>query len=101
MSADQDSPKDAEQAAQPGAAETGDPVPCSACRGTGEVSSNLGGTPTSVPCPWCEGGGMRLSDHDAQAGQIAAREAAGEAGDTGGGEPDPNQESAEPPDRVA
>ena len=43
-------------------------VPCSACRGTGRVISNLGGTPSEVVCPWCEGRGLRLpSDHDAQA----------------------------------
>ncbi|HWV85026.1 MAG TPA: hypothetical protein VNZ62_06225 [Capillimicrobium sp.] len=43
-------------------------VPCSACRGTGIVISNLGGTRTEVRCPWCEGGGKRLGpDHDAQA----------------------------------
>lgn len=41
-------------------------VPCSACRGTGRVISNLGGTPHEVPCPWCEGGGRRLREHDAQ-----------------------------------
>src|SRR4051794_35623885 len=53
-------------------ASTGDsdppaPVPCSACRGTGRVTSNLGGTPHEVACPWCEGGGRRLPEHDAQA----------------------------------
>jgi hypothetical protein len=43
-------------------------VPCSACRGTGRVISNLGGVRSEVPCPWCEGGGRRLgTDHDAQA----------------------------------
>lgn len=43
-----------------------EPVACSACRGTGQVISNLGGTPSQVPCPWCDGGGVRLADHDAQ-----------------------------------
>jgi DnaJ-class molecular chaperone len=42
------------------------PPPCSACRGTGQVISNLGGTPHQVTCPWCEGGGVRLPAHDAQ-----------------------------------
>ncbi|HEY3020122.1 MAG TPA: hypothetical protein VGJ32_08015 [Solirubrobacteraceae bacterium] len=43
-------------------------VTCSACRGTGRVTSNLGGTPHDVPCPWCGGGGRRLPpSHDAQA----------------------------------
>jgi hypothetical protein len=37
------------------------------CRGTGRVISNLGGTPSSVTCPWCEGGGVRLAAVDAQA----------------------------------
>ena len=37
------------------------------CRGTGKVISNLGGTPSSVTCPWCEGGGIRLAGIDAQA----------------------------------
>jgi hypothetical protein len=32
------------------------------------VTSNLGGTPHDVPCPWCGGGGRRLPpSHDAQA----------------------------------
>jgi DnaJ-class molecular chaperone len=43
------------------------PPPCSACRGTGRVVSQLGGTPREVPCPWCDGGGRRLREHDAQA----------------------------------
>jgi hypothetical protein len=36
------------------------------CRGTGEVVSNLGGTPSKVTCPWCGGGGIRLAEVDAQ-----------------------------------
>jgi hypothetical protein len=42
------------------------PPPCSACRGTGQVVSQLGGTPSTVECPWCEGRGQRLREHDAQ-----------------------------------
>ncbi len=38
-----------------------------ACRGTGRVISNLGGTPSSLTCPWCAGGGVRVPDIDAQA----------------------------------
>jgi hypothetical protein len=38
-----------------------------ACRGSGRVISNLGGTPSTVTCPWCEGGGARLPGVDAQA----------------------------------
>lgn len=48
--------------------ETIDPQPCTVCRGTGSVQSNLGGTPSTVTCPWCEGTGTYLgSEHDAQA----------------------------------
>jgi DnaJ-class molecular chaperone len=43
------------------------PPPCSACRGTGQVISRLGGEDHSVTCPWCEGGGKRIPGHDAQA----------------------------------
>jgi hypothetical protein len=38
-----------------------------ACHGSGQVISNLGGTPKSIACPWCDGAGVRLSGHDAQA----------------------------------
>jgi hypothetical protein len=31
------------------------------------VISNKGGTPAEVPCPWCEGSGRFLPEHDAQA----------------------------------
>ena len=43
------------------------PLPCGACRGSGVVISNLGGEPQEQPCPWCDGGGVTLRDHDAQA----------------------------------
>jgi len=43
------------------------PRECMPCRGSGKVISNLGGTPSTVTCPWCEGGGVRLSGVDAQA----------------------------------
>jgi DnaJ-class molecular chaperone len=55
MAADQETPEPAE------------PLPCSACRGTGQVISNLGGSPSTVTCPWCEGTGRFIPDHDAQA----------------------------------
>ncbi|HEY2570141.1 MAG TPA: hypothetical protein VGI27_01645 [Solirubrobacteraceae bacterium] len=42
-------------------------TPCSACRGTGVVISNLGGEPHELECPWCEGSGVRVRGHDAQA----------------------------------
>jgi DnaJ-class molecular chaperone len=49
-------------------------VPCSACRGTGRVISNLGGRSSEIACPWCEGRGLRLgSEHDAQAAGRRAR----------------------------
>jgi DnaJ-class molecular chaperone len=43
-----------------------EPRECMACRGTGRVISNLGGTPSTVTCPWCEGGGVRVPGIDAQ-----------------------------------
>jgi DnaJ-class molecular chaperone len=45
----------------------GAPVPCAPCRGTGEVISNLGGAPSTITCPWCEGTGVYIPGHDAQA----------------------------------
>jgi hypothetical protein len=48
--------------------EVTEPQACMPCRGTGQVISNLGGTTTKVPCPWCDGGGVRLTGVDAQAG---------------------------------
>ena len=44
-----------------------EPKPCAPCRGTGQLISNLGGEPSQVTCPWCEGGGVQLPGHDAQA----------------------------------
>jgi len=43
------------------------PRECMPCRGSGRVISNLGGTSTTVTCPWCAGGGVRLAEVDAQA----------------------------------
>ena len=54
------------------------PVSCSACRGTGKVISNLGGTGKPVECPWCDGAGVRLPDHDAQGKRRGAAEDAGD-----------------------
>ena len=39
------------------------------CSGTGKVTSNAGGEPHQVDCPWCEGTGTMIPDHDAQAAQ--------------------------------
>jgi hypothetical protein len=37
------------------------------CRGTGKLISNLGGTASTVTCPWCQGSGTRVPGIDAQA----------------------------------
>jgi DnaJ-class molecular chaperone len=42
------------------------PRECQACRGTGKVISNLGGSPSTIDCPWCEGRGHFIPDHNAQ-----------------------------------
>lgn len=39
---------------------------CMACHGSGKVISNLGGLTKKVTCPWCRGGGERLTGMDAQ-----------------------------------
>lgn len=57
-------------------ADVADPVVCAPCRGTGNVISNLGGEQSTVQCPWCEGSGVQIPGHDAQA---ARREAAAAA----------------------
>lgn len=43
------------------------PRECMPCRGSGKLISNLGGTPSEVSCPWCEGDGVRIAGIDAQA----------------------------------
>lgn len=67
MSADEETP------------DVDEPVPCTVCRGTGTLISNLGGSPSEVTCAWCEGTGTFIPDHDAQAARRAS--AAGAAGD--------------------
>lgn len=47
--------------------ETAEPLPCPPCRGTGRLISKSGGTEHEVTCPWCEGGGVLIPGHDAQA----------------------------------
>jgi DnaJ-class molecular chaperone len=49
-----------------------DPDACHACRGTGRVISNLGGSPSEIECPWCEGTGRFIPGHDAQAARRPA-----------------------------
>ena len=44
-----------------------EPRECMACRGSGRVISNLGGTPSTITCPWCGGSGVRVAGIDAQA----------------------------------
>ena len=44
-----------------------EPRECMPCRGSGQVISNLGGTPNMITCPWCAGAGVRVPDIDAQA----------------------------------
>jgi hypothetical protein len=43
-----------------------------ACRGSGRVISNLGGTPSTLDCPWCGGSGTRVPGIDAQARWLTA-----------------------------
>jgi len=47
--------------------ETAPPRECFPCRGTGRVVSNLGGSPSEVECPWCDGTGRFIPGHNAQA----------------------------------
>ena len=54
-----------------------EPRECMPCRGSGQVISNLGGTPNAVTCPWCGGGGLRLSDVNAQAKWLDGDDATG------------------------
>jgi DnaJ-class molecular chaperone len=55
---------------------------CTACRGTGQVISGLGGTPHSVECPWCRGTGRRIPGINAQEHPSEGAGAAGGAPDT-------------------
>jgi DnaJ-class molecular chaperone len=59
------------------------PRECMPCRGSGQVISNLGGSPSNVKCPWCGGSGMRVPGSDAQAGWPANVEAVSEAKEAG------------------
>jgi hypothetical protein len=58
---------------------------CTPCRGTGHLTSGLGGEPHQVVCPWCRGTGVRIPGIDAQqapaeAGASAEGGAPAEAG---------------------
>ncbi len=48
------------------AAESQEPRSCMPCHGSGKVVSSLGGEASEVTCPWCRGGGERLTGLDAQ-----------------------------------
>jgi len=50
------------------------------CGGSGQVISNLGGSPAKVTCPWCGGEGVRRAGIDAQAAW-AGQEQPGSAAD--------------------
>jgi hypothetical protein len=50
-----------------------------ACRGSGHVISNLGGTPNTITCPWCRGDGVRIAEIDAQAQWLEREAAVGDA----------------------
>jgi hypothetical protein len=75
------------------AAQDKEPEECMPCRGTGRVVSNASGTRSTVPCPWCRGGGVRLTGVDAQARWLDGEAGAGERGTTG--------PRGEPPDAAA
>ena len=76
------------------------PRECMACRGSGRVISNLGGTPSEVKCPWCEGAGMRVPGIDAQAhsGERADAPTPTQGEDAHGAEAPSPEPAAEPSD---
>ena len=49
---------------------------CGPCRGSGQLTSNAGGEPHQVVCPWCEGTKKRLAEHDSQEAGERLREQA-------------------------
>jgi DnaJ-class molecular chaperone len=49
-----------------GVQESHEPRVCVPCHGTGKVISNLGEKTSKITCPWCRGGGERLTGVDAQ-----------------------------------
>jgi hypothetical protein len=44
---------------------------CTPCGGSGQVTSNLGGSPHQLSCPWCGGSGRFQPGRDAQTGETA------------------------------
>jgi DnaJ-class molecular chaperone len=63
-----------------------EPRPCSPCRATGALISNLGGTPSTVTCPWCGGSGRFDPERDAQAAAGTPRTPDAGAPDGGDGD---------------
>jgi hypothetical protein len=55
-----------DRSAAPPAEPVVDQRACIPCHGAGKVISNLGGHARKVTCPWCRGGGVRLTGVDAQ-----------------------------------
>ncbi len=53
---------------------------CSPCRGTGMLTSNQGGTPHAVTCPWCGGAGRYVPGRDAQEAVLPDRGGDGDDG---------------------
>jgi DnaJ-class molecular chaperone len=45
---------------------------CRPCRGSGQIVSNLGGSASTIACPWCEGTGVFTPGHDAQAARATS-----------------------------
>jgi DnaJ-class molecular chaperone len=52
------------------AEEAREPQPCMPCHGTGKVISKLDEQTRRITCPWCRGGGVRLTGVDAQEWQL-------------------------------
>jgi DnaJ-class molecular chaperone len=57
--------RDGEEAAS-ATEEPQEPRVCMPCHGSGKVISNLSGHARKITCPWCRGGGVRLTGVDAQ-----------------------------------
>ncbi|CAB4882410.1 unannotated protein [freshwater metagenome] len=60
------------------------PLPCNPCSGSGSLISRVGGEEQRVPCPWCEGSGVFLRGHDAQAARRGDGATPGAAAPDGG-----------------
>ena len=79
---------------------TSDAATCMACRGTGKVSSHLGGTPHDVTCPWCQGTGHRIpgidaQEHPSEGGARAPEGSARGPDDSGSDTPPPDGQAIE------